>query len=152
MKKKIFTILICGIIVLGLTGCGSPKNDINTDDKSVIEEIKNHISLSLKEGTLKDTGATFILKNDSNVDVQYGNPFWLEIKQDGKWQKIDVELNFTLIAYILKPKESKEFNIDFEDIYGKLSKGEYRFIKDIDIEKKDKTFENFNVTAEFTID
>lgn len=148
MKKTVLTILLCGIMIIGLTGCGNSKNNVKLN----IEEIKNDISLSLKEGTLKETGATFILKNDSNIAVQYGNPFWLEIKRDGKWQKMHTELNFTLIAYILKSKESKEFAIDFENTYGKLSPGEYKFIKDIDIEKEDKTFENFYVEAEFTID
>ena len=77
------------------------------------------------------TQATFILKNDSDVDVQYGNAYELEIKQDGKWHKINVEIDFTMQAYELKVKKSLEFNLNWKETYGKLAKGEYRIIKTI---------------------
>lgn len=152
MKRKLLTILLCGIMAFSITGCGNSKNEFDVGGKSNIEVIKRDVSLSLKEGTLKNTGATFILKNDSNIDIQYGNPFSLEIKQNGEWHEINVELNFTMPSYVLKPNESKEFNINFENTYGKLSAGEYRFIKSIDIEKEDGTYETFYVAAEFIID
>lgn len=154
MKKTIIAILICGVMVLGITGCGSSKNDVNSDDKSNIEAVKNNISLSLKEGTLKNAGATFILKNNSDVNIIYGNPYWIEKETDGKWSKVKTieDMNFTLPAFGLQPKETKEFKIDFEYGYGKLSPGKYRLVKDIDIEYEDDTRESFNVTAEFTID
>lgn len=152
MKKTILTILVCGFMVLGLTGCGTNKNEFDIGKESNIEIVEKAVSLIVKENTLTETGATLILKNDSDVDVEYGNPYEIEIKKDGKWHKINVELNFTLQAFILKSKDAKELELNWENGYGKLASGDYRIIKSIDIEKEDRTFDTFYVSAEFTIE
>lgn len=151
MKKIIITILTCGIIVLVLTGCRMEKNEFDIGQKSNIEFIEKGISLFVKENTLTNEGATLILKNDSDVDVQYGNPYEIEIKKDGEWHKINVELYFTLPAFSLESKETKVLKINWKNGYGKLVTGDYRIIKSIDIEKVDGTFDTFYVSAEFTI-
>ena len=152
MKKTILTILLCGVMVLGITGCGTNKNEFDIGEKSSIEIVEKNISLSVKDGTLKNTGATFILKNSSDIDVEYGEPYEIEIKKDGEWHKINVELNFILPAYILKSNTTKEIELKWENGYGKLASGEYRIIKGINIEKEDETFEKFYVSCEFTIE
>lgn len=152
MKKTILTILVCGFMVLGLTGCGTNKNEFDIGKESNIEIVEKGVSLTIKENTLTETGATLILKNDSDVDVEYGNPYEMEIKKDGEWYKINVELNFTLPAFILKSKETKELELNWENGYGKLASGDYRIIKSIDVEKSDGTFDTFYVSAEFTIE
>ena len=152
MKKTILTILVCGFMVLGLTGCGTNKNEFDIGKESNIEIVEKGVSLTVKENTLTETGATLILKNDSDVDVEYGNPYEMEIKKDGEWHKINVELNFTLPAFILKSKETKELELNWENGYGKLASGDYRIIKSIDVEKSDGTFDTFYVSAEFTIE
>ena len=152
MKKTILTILVCGFMVLGLTGCGTNKNEFDVGKESNIEIVEKGISLSIKENTLTETGATLILKNDSDVDVEYGASYEMEIKKDGEWHKINVELNFNSIAYILKSNTSKEIELNWKEGYGKLATGDYRLIKHIDIEKEDGTFDAFYVSAEFTIE
>lgn len=150
MKRTIITIFLCGVIVLGITGCGT-KNKFDVGEKSNIEITENNVSLSIKEGTLTNTGATLVLKNNSDITVSYGNPYSMEIKQNGQWHKIDVELNFTLPAYFLSSGESTEILLNWENAYGELAKGEYRIIKNIDVEKEDGLYEAFAVAAEFTI-
>ena len=152
MKKTIFAILLCGVMVLSLTGCGSNKNEFNIGKQSSVEIKTSDVTLTLKEGTLTDTGATFILKNESNTNYGYGPAWEIEMKQADKWHKIDVVLNFNSPSYQLSVNESKELNINWENSYGKLASGEYRLIKHIDIEKEDGTFEDFYVSAEFTIE
>ena len=151
MKKKILTILLCGIIILGITSCGKNENEFDVGGKSDIKVSQNDVTLSIKNGTLTKTSATLILKNDSDMDIQYGNPYEIEIKQNNEWHKINVTLNFTLPAYGLKPKESVELELNWKNGYGELAQGEYRIIKGIDIEKEDGIFESFKVAAEFTI-
>lgn len=152
MKKTILTILVCGFMVLELTGCRVNKNEFDIGNVSTIELAEKGVSLSIKENTLSKTGATLILKNNSDVDVEYGNPYKIEIKKDGKWHKINVELNFTLPAFELKSKETKELELNWKNGYGKLAPGDYRIIKSIDIQKEDGTFDTFYVSAEFTIE
>lgn len=152
MKKTILTILVCGIMVFGLTGCGTNKNEFDLGKESNIKIVEKGVSLTVKENTLTETGATLILKNDSDVDVEYGYPYEIEIKKDEKWYKIKVEIDFILPAFELKSKETKEIELNWENGYGKLAKGDYRIIKSINIEKEDETFDTFYVSAKFTIE
>lgn len=151
MKKIVLIILICGFIILGIRGWTTSKNEFNIGEKSNIKVIEKEVSLSIKENTLSNTGATLILKNGSNEVIQYGNPYELEIKSVGKWHKINVQLFFNEPAFSLKPNETKEIKLSWENGYGKLTTGDYRIIKNISSEKEDGTFDNFYVAAEFTI-
>lgn len=151
MKRKLSVILLCGIMVLAITGCRANKNEFEIGKESDIEVIKNDVSLSVKEGTLTNTGATFILKNNSDKVSRYGYPFTIEIKKNGKWHKINVKLNFILPVFELNSNESKEFKINWENSYGKFAKGDYRLIKSVDYEYEEGKYESFYVAAEFTI-
>lgn len=148
LEKLMETITICSLLLLGLTGCS---NKIEIGKKSDVEIIDKGVTLSIKDGTLTKTSATIIIKNNSDIDIQYGNPYEIEIKQNNEWYKINVELNFTLPAFSLKSKETKELELNWGNGYGKLEHGEYRIIKNIDIEKEDGTYEIFYISAEFRI-
>ena len=151
MKKTILTILLCGVIVLGMTGCGKQKNEFDIGNKSDIKISQNDVIMTIKEGTLTNKSATLVLTNNSDKNFQYGNPYEIEIKKDGEWHKINVELNFDMPAFPLSSKESKEIEIDWENGYGKLAKGTYRIIKGINYEYEEGKYETFNVAIEFTI-
>ena len=151
MKKTILTILLCGVMVLGMTGCGKQKNEFDIGNKSDIKISQNDVIMTIKEGTLTNKSATLVLTNNSDKNFQYGNPYEIEIKKDGEWHKINVELNFDMPAFPLSSKESKEIELDWENEYGKLAKGTYRIIKGIDYEYEEGKYETFNVAIEFTI-
>lgn len=151
MKKTILTILLCGIMVLVMAGCEKQKNEFDIGDKSNIKISKNDVIMTIKEGTLTNKSATLVLTNNSDNNFQYGNPYEIEIKKDGEWHKINAELYFNLLLFQLSAKESKEIELDWENGYGKLAKGTYRIIKEIDYEYKEGKYETFNVAVEFTI-
>ena len=129
MKKTILTILLCGVMVLGMTGCGKQKNEFDIGNKSDIKISQNDVIMTIKEGTLTNKSATLVLTNNNDKNFQYGNPYEIEIKKDGEWHKINVELNFYMPAFQLLSKESKEIELDWKNEYGKLAKGTYRIIK-----------------------
>ena len=151
MKKTILTILLCGVMVLEMTGCGKQKNEFDIGNKPDIKISQNDVIMTIKEGTLTNKSATLVLTNNSDKNFQYGNPYGIEIKKDGEWHKINVELNFDMPAFQLLSKESKEIELDWENEYGKLAKGTYRIIKGIDYEYEEGKYETFNVAIEFTI-
>lgn len=151
MKKTILTILLCGVMVLGMTGCGKQKNEFDIGNKSDIKISQNDVIMTIKEGTLTNKSATLVLTNNNDKNFQYGNPYEIEIKKDGEWHKINVELNFDMPAFQLLSKESKEIELDWENEYGKLARGTYRIIKGIDYEYEEGKYETFNVAIEFTI-
>lgn len=151
MKKTILTILLCGVMVLGMTGCGKQKNEFDIGNKSDIKLSQNDVIMTIKEGTLTNKSATLILTNNSDKNFQYGTPYEIEIKKDGEWHKINVELNFTMPAFQLSARENREIEINWENGYGKLEKGIYRIIKGIDYEYEEGKYKPFNIAVEFTI-
>ena len=151
MKKTILTILLCGVMVLGMTGCGKQKNEFDIGNKSDIKISQNDVIMTIKEGTLTNKSATLVLTNNSDKNFQYGNPYEIEIKKDGEWHKINVELNFTMPAFQLSARENREIEINWENGYGKLEKGIYRIIKGIDYEYEEGKYKPFNIAVEFTI-
>ena len=151
MKKTILTIILCGIMVLVMAGCEKQKNKFDIGDKSDIKISKNDVIMTIKEGTLTNKSATLVLTNNSDNNIQYGTPYEIEIKKDGEWHKINVELYFNLSLFQLSTNESKEIELNWENGYGKLAKGTYRIIKEIDYEYKEEKYETFNVVVEFTI-
>mgnify|MGYP004560262377 FL=1 len=151
MKKTILTILLCGVMLLGMTGCGKQKNEFDIGNKSDIKISQNDVTMTIKEGTLTNKSATLVLTNNSDKNFQYGNTYEIEIKKDGEWHKINVELNFDMPAFPLSSKESKEIELDWENGYGKLAKGTYRIIKGINYEYEEGKYETFNAAIEFTI-
>lgn len=152
MKKTILTILLCGVMVLGMTGCGKQKNEFDIGNKSDIKISQNDVIMTIKEGTLTNKSVTLVLTNNSDKNFQYGNPYEIEIKKDGEWHKINVELYFDMPAFQLSSKENKEIELDWENGYGKLTKGTYRIIKGIDYEYEEGKYKSFNVAVEFTIE
>lgn len=146
------TILLCWSMVLGLTGCGKSKNEFDIGNKSDIKISQNDVAMTIKEETLTNKGVTLVLTNNGDKNFQYGNPYEIEIKKDGEWHKINVELNFTLPAFGLKSKESKEIELNWEHGYGKLAEGTYRIVKGIDYEYEKGKYETFYVAIEFTIE
>ena len=151
MKKTILTILLCGVMVLGMTGCGKQKNEFDIGNKSDIKISQNDVIMTIKEGTLTNKSVTLILTNNSDRKIQYGSPYEIEIKKNGEWYKINAKLNFTLPLFILESKKKSQFKLNFEEGYGKLPSGTYRVIKKIDKEKEDGLFDSFYVSTEFTI-
>lgn len=151
MKKMVFVILLCGVLILTMTGCVKTKNKLDIGNKSDIKALKNDVIMTIKDGTLTNKSVTLVLINNSDRKIQYGSPYEIEIKKNDEWHKINAKLNFTLPLFILEPKEKNEFKLNFEEGYGKLPSGTYRVIKKIDKEKEDGLFDSFYVSTEFTI-
>lgn len=114
------------------------------------EEI--NVQLELKENTLSNKGLTMIVKNLSNKELEYSNPYVIEKFDNGMWTRLKTinDISFTLPAYLLKQNDSVELEINWEYGYGKL-KGKYRIVKDFDYKDKDN-YISFNKYLEFTIE
>lgn len=108
MKKILRSVLFLGIMTLGVLGCEKPKRNFEIGDKSDINILQNDVTMTIKEKNLTNKGATLVLTNNSDKNFQYGNPYIIEIKKDGEWHKINVEVYFDMPAFQLSAKESKE--------------------------------------------
>lgn len=144
MKKILYLIIITTILI---TGC------INKiDDKGEIG-VLNGITMTIKEDTLTRTGATIIITDTTGLNNIYGSSYRIDKKEDGIWQqaKIVIEGNygFTLEGYHVDKNNKLEMKIDWEWLYGKLTEGQYRIVKDT---SKIGEQTNHEFCVEFTIE
>lgn len=150
MKKKLITILLCVVMILGMIGCEKLKNEFEVGSKSNIQISQKDVLLSIKDGTLTNTSATLVLKNDSNKVLRYDEVYEIEIKQKNEWHKINAEQFFNAPLWELDQKQSKNLELKWKHGYGKLIRGEYRIIKEVYFEQESE--QKFYVSAEFTIE
>lgn len=151
MIKKIFSIILCGILLFGIAGCKFTNNfDIGGVSDITINDNSN-VTLSIKDKTLKNTGVTLILENDSDKLLRYDEYYKMEIKKDKEWHAINVELYFDDPLWGVKQNSKEEFELNWEYGYGRLAPGEYRIIKKVYFETDTSEEEPFYVSTEFMI-
>ncbi len=109
-----------------------------------------------------DKGISVVFENSTDEAIIYGEDYSLELKKDGIWQELpyvpgEVK-GYHDLAYMVLPGKTSECVIDYQWLYGKLEKGEYRIIKNIMIRKDVPAGETVILpeekvilTAEFTV-
>ena len=123
------------------------------------KDLNDLVNMTIKEGTLTDTGVTVIISVKENYNISYGQPFWLE-KYDYKnnyFKKMDISgenCDFILPAYSVTIDKPRELYQDFSCMYGKLPKGTYRLVKNVDFDSDIPIDEKntYYIWTEFTID
>ena len=138
--KKLLILLISVMFIL--TGC---KNDL-IGEESDVKVDKSDVEFTLVKDSLTNTGASCILKNNSDKTLYYGTPWEIEIYDEGTWKKMDVEMVFNMPLMELKSRKEIKLNFDWEHSHGKL-KGKYRIIKDVYFENEEKFF----IACEFEV-
>lgn len=111
----------------------------------------NGVSMSIKEGTLTNIGATIVIKDISNRENIYGEDFTIEKYDNGIWIELDNinDLIFNTIGYTVGDDKKLELEVNWEYFYGKLEKGTYRILKTTG--KSGEGIRHY-ITTEFTID
>lgn len=147
MKKIVLGILIGLTSVFLLTGCTNEIDKLITTESDVKIEDSN-VTLKVREETLTNKGATFVLENNRKDIIDYTLAYEIEAKRDNKWYKLGVIAEFVEEIYEVDAKSTDQIIVDWENTYLKLPKGEYRLVKEISVPA---TLELFYVAGEFTI-
>ena len=110
-----------------------PNDNINKNKESTIEiaQIKN-VSMDIYDISL--TGATLIITDTNKNPYTYGEWYKIEKEDSGKWYDVKPIINnyvFNDIAYLVNDNNEVKFIIDWEWLYGKLSVGNYRILKQV---------------------
>lgn len=144
MKKALTLLLI--VITCLLVGCSSKEKK-----KEKTHSVEN-ISMVIKEGTLTRTGATIIITDNNDKHFDYGEPFRIDKKVNGKWEELKMADNvgFNFPAYVVDENNQLEMDLDWTIMYGKLEDGEYRIVKYVCVTDGCTKTEDFY--GEFTID
>lgn len=147
MKKIVLGILIGLTSIFLLTGCTNEIDKLITTESDVKIEDSN-VTLKVREETLTNKGATFVLENNRKDIIDYTLAYEIEAKRDNKWYKLGVIAEFVEEIYEVDAKSTDQIIVDWEKTYLKLPKGEYRLVKEISVPA---TLELFYVAGEFTI-
>ena len=139
MRKKIWIIVGILIVVIGITAISIWLIQSN---KQRMNQVAG-VSIKIKEGTLTNTGATFIITDTTDKNYSYGEPYRIDKKENGKWKEAPKVIEgafFNMPAYY--PDENNEIvrEINWAWIYGKLKPGTYRFVTDASDEKISVSF------------
>lgn len=150
MKRISRAILAAGLAALTVlsVGCGEKKND---DESSKIQlpisdftkTEHTEISLSVKPETVRDSGMTISITNNTSGDISYGTDFLVEQLFGDIWYETAFNSMSLSVAVTLKSKETTEQEISFDNL---LDPGKYRIIKTFDIAGEEVGFD-----AEFEI-
>lgn len=153
MRKIAVIIILCIISILTITGCSSEVQS-NIEDISNIEVHNKNIIFSVKNETLSNSGATFLIENNSDNILGYGESYHLEKYQNDSWHFLNTITDVTFIVplWSLNPGENTEITINWKNFYGILDSGNYRIIKDVSFVDKEGNLENFYIGVEFAIE
>ena len=165
MKHKILFAAILLMFAFSLSACRGIEADKEISIGALVEsEVNqsNDIRLTVKDGTLTPTGATFLLTNASTDDAYFGSEFELQKKESDGWHYLlyqEDNVGWTAMEYFLRAGSTVEIERQWGTLYGTLSSGTYRFVKKVWFEEKtntpesDLTIQNnqYILSAEFDI-
>lgn len=122
------------------------------DDESTVPE---GVSMSVQKGSVTKEGAIITFLNRTDMNIQYGEQYYLQKYEDGKWSDVPYaieEFGFNDIAYILEKDIQGELKIDWRWLYGELKSGEYRIVKDIMDFRGTGDYDVYTLMAKFIIE
>ena len=127
MRKKLFALLM--MLTLALTACGGD------DYTTVFTEVNNveGVSMSLVDGTLRVSRATFLITNDSDEDVLLDPvEFHLEeLNKKGVWKEnIGTRVSEWKreTTEVIPAGSSIEKEVDWKGLCGGINVGKHRVI------------------------
>lgn len=100
------------------------------------------------------TGGIFTIQNNSDQVITYGEQYTLQVKRDDKWVDVPYiiqDWGFHDIGYTIKANDSVTMEVDWQWLYGKLPVGNYQFIKEIQVQQPDDSYEAVQMEVEFLI-
>ncbi len=118
------------------------------------KNIEDFINMYVKKSS--SSGIVLVIKNNTEYNIEYGEEYYLEKYENNEWVKVPYKndnFGFNAIAYSASTEE-REFKLNWEFMYGKLSKGQYRIVKYFIFEKETpiESEDKYMLSTEFSID
>lgn len=93
MKKKIFSLIMCGVLLVCIAGCGnnsindSKKNDSSVNDKEINKEDKKNYTL-MQEIILKDNSKWVMLEDKEDKVLLFSTKGWGKCDKSEEQEKL----------------------------------------------------------------
>lgn len=128
-KSKMLSVMIMGISLLLLFGCGQDLGDEFTEEVNTLEGA----ALVVDENAVTSTGITYTMENQTDRDLNYGQDYGLQQEKDGRWYQVTPKepVAVTLELLWLPAGSSDTLELSWESSYGKLASGHYRIVKNV---------------------
>lgn len=96
----------------------------------------NKCTMEIVKGTVTSTGLKVRFTSTNENETTYGSYYRVEKYENNKWhevqqKKLEGELAWTAEAYPIPTNGSRDCKIDWNWLYGELTNGQYRIIKNI---------------------
>ena len=117
-------------------------------------EIEDPMGLSLEIRDVTPTGLTMqFLREDGNPtgQLEYGREYWLERLEDGRWMRLDGDMNWEAVAFLIGENGGEKEEVNWERYYGTLPEGKYRFCKEVTDYRGAGDYDTYVYKAEFEI-
>ena len=122
MRKKVWIIIGILIVMIGIFAIGIWLGQPNNQKMNQVAGV-----------SITNTGATIIITDTTDKNYSYGEPYRIDKKENGKWEKVPKIIDdafFNEPAYQSDENNEIVREINWEWIYGKLKPGTYRFVTD----------------------
>lgn len=100
------------------------------------------------------TGAAISITNNTDMNIQYGSDFYLQVEMGGEYyylEPIPENLAFTQEAYPVGKGQTRTETINWTVVYGGLPKGRYRLVKSIMDFRGSGDFTKYYLAVDFAI-
>lgn len=145
-NKLVLVVIALALILVGCNNQETPDREVNNLEG---------VSMEVLEHTVSPTNLRVVMNNNSDKYLVYGEEFSVERKMNNEWHELPIEnenYGFTDIGYDLNPgiRIEEEINISF--LYDQLEPGEYRVIKSVLEVREPGDYDEYYLTAEFSIE
>lgn len=154
MKKIIILCLLC----LSVVGCRNQKKTVisNENEKPQLISTDDSWGIELYVEKASNTSLTLVCSQHGGEitgELQTGEKYWIEKWEDEKWVELQTPEKpvWESTALSIKTEDLTSWNINWQDLYGELSQGQYRIGKEIDDLREAADYDEKTYYAEFTI-
>ena len=136
--KRMFLAILLSVLIAVTAGCGTKSkdtasSDIKPTDADSVKE-KGQVVFLIDSESLTAKGMRLTVQNHSDDEVTFGSEYSIQKYKDGGWNEVEeIEDNnwcWTLILYCVEGKGKSVFDLDWYCLYGELSPGKYRIVKE----------------------
>lgn len=134
MKRLCITAVLF-LYFVGTVGCGSNVKETspsgNGKNAAGTMAENEQVALLIENEKLTARSARLTMRNNSDSDISFGAMYCIQTYNHDSWNDIDIGMpDWTAELYVVVANTSYTFDIDWYALYGELSSGKYRIVKE----------------------
>lgn len=122
-------------------------------DEPFTEAVNHFDGVTMNMEKYEPNQGVVEIYNGRDKEIRYGEYFDIQVLHEEQWYSLQVPegIAYKTLAYGVEPGESREWEVNWEYVYGKLPAGKYRMVKDVMDYREPGDFDKYYLAAEFEI-